>query len=222
MVIMNISSETKRRIFLPLLLIAISIAPAYFVHAQPCYKEGTGYLLKEVDPSAPFFFNRYKYGQIASYYSRYYIVGDEDLCRFFKNDSVNFNQTVFLCDPVFAMFTDSAITRDVKRFTRIKDILALNDSEIYEIGGNKYLIRKIRYAYYDNTQVKVYIKGYNYYAWDDITDEDTTILNSTFDVGLLFGRTYYQCYHHLIELLPTPEYFSRYLWRRLYQLGTEK
>lgn len=209
----------KERIQIVSLILAM--APVCIMHAQPYYKENSGYLLKEVDISAPCFFNRYKYGQILSFYSNYYIVSESTLQEFLNSDSVNYSQTIFLCDPVFAMFSDSTTSREIERFTRIKDILVLDDSEIYEIGKNKFFIRKIKYAYYDNTQVKVYVQGKNYYQWDDVSDEDTAILNTTYEVGQLYGREYYQCYHHLIEILPTPEYISKHLWRRLYQLGTE-
>ena len=209
----------RRKSFLILFVITMSFMNQ--VNAQLCYKQDTGYLLKEVDLSTPFFFNRYKYGQISSCYSKYFIVDDETLRVFLDSDYVDFDKAVLLCAPAIVMFADSAITRDVMRFTRIKDLLLLDDSEIYEIGGKKYFIRKIRYAYYDNSQVKVYIKGYNYFEWDDISDEDTAAFNATYEVGQLYQREYYRCYHHLIEILPTPEHVSKHIWRRLYQLGVD-
>ena len=85
-----------------------------------------------------------------------------------------------------------------------------------------YLIRKIRYAYYDNAQVNVYIRNSAAGMWDDIQDDDTVELNKIYEVGQLYERDYYQCFHHLIEILPTPPQISKHLWRRLYQLGEEK
>ena len=201
------------------ILIAMIIISGSLIYAQPCYKEGKGYLLREVDASAPYFFNRYKYGQMGSYYYKFYIVAEEALLKFFNNDSVEWSKAILLCDPAIVMFSDSTISRDVRRYTRIKDILALDDSEIYKIGSKKYFIRKIRYAYYDNSQVNVYIRGYNHYLWDDISEDEEDILNATYEVGQLYERDYYQCYHHLIELLPTPPQISKHIWKRLYQLG---
>ncbi|MBP5548536.1 MAG: hypothetical protein J6X58_06580 [Bacteroidales bacterium] len=203
---------------LAFLVIVTSLASC--VRAQSDYKETTGYLLKEIDPNVPYFYNRYRYGLIAQYYSEYYVVDEKTIEYFFNIDSVEYSRATMLCDPAIVMFADSATSRDVRRFTRIKDIISLDDSEIYAIGEKKYIIRKIRYAYYDNSQITVYIKGYNYYhAWDEISDEDTAMLNATYDVGELYGRNYYQCYHHLIEFLPTPSLISKHIWRRLYQLG---
>jgi len=204
------------------ILITMIIMPGSLIHAQPCYKEGEGYLLKEVDSSAPFFFNRYKYGQMGSYYYKFYIVAEEALLEFFNNDSVKWNKAILLCDPALVMFSDSTISRDIRRYTRIKDILALDDSEIYKIGSKKFFIRKIRYAYYDNSQVNVYIRGYNHFQWDDISEDEEDILNATYEVGQLYEINYYQCYHHLIELLPTPPQISGHIWKRLYQLGEEE
>ncbi len=203
--------------FFFLLLIVIPLASC--VHAQSGYKEITGYLLKEIDPHVPYFYNRYRNGLIAQYYSEYYVVDEKTIEYYFNIDSVEYGRATMLCDPAIVMFADSVTSRDVRRFTRIKDIISLDDSEIYAIGEKKYIIRKIRYAYYDNSQVTVYIKGYNYYAWDDISDEDTAMLNATYTVEKLYGRNYYQCYHHLMELLPTPPQISKHIWRRLYQLG---
>lgn len=202
-----------------LIFLALTMLPISFVHAQLSCKQNIGYLLKEVDTSTPYFFNRYKYGQIGTYYYEFYIVDSATLLDFFNNDSVNYRQAVLLCDPAIVMFADSAVSREVERFTRIKDILLLDDTEIYEIGKSKYFIRKIQYAYYDNTDVSVYIKGCNYYDWDDVTDENQIVLDATYEVGQMYGRDYYQCYHHLISILPTPPQISKHIWRRLYQLG---
>lgn len=123
-----------------------------------------------------------------------------------------------LCDPATSMFADSAITSEVKYSTRIMDVLLLDDSEIYIIGNEKYIIRKIRYAYYDNIQVKVYIKSYNAFMWDDIQEEDSAEFYSTYEIGQLYERDYYQCYHHLMEILPTPPQIQKYIWKRLYEV----
>jgi hypothetical protein len=218
----SIPRKKSKRLLIIFILFAIPMFSESLVYGQSCYKQNTGYLLKEVEPNAPHFFNRYKYGQIGSSYYNFNIVDEKSLLNFFLDDSVNFDQTILLCDPAVVMFADSATSRDVRRFTRIKDILLLDDSEIYGIGGRKYFIRKIRYAYYDNTQVKVYIKGYNYYDWDDITSEDEAVLSEIYEVGQLYKRDYYQCYHHLVEILPTPPQISKHAWRKLYQLGEDR
>ena len=205
--------------FAVLILLIIVIPIAGRLHAQNGYKEMTGYLLKEIDPYVPYFYNRYRYGLISQYYSEYYVLDEKTIEYFFNIDSVEYGRATMLCDPAIVMFADSATSRDARRYTRIKDIITLDDSEIYAIGEKKYIIRKIRYAYYDNSQVAVYIKGYNYYAWDDISDQDTAEYNATYEVGKLYKRDYYQCYHHLIEILPTPPQISKHIWRKLYQFG---
>lgn len=149
----------------------------------------------------------------------YYVVDEDVLCTFLDSDSVDYNRVTMLCDPACGMFADSITTKEVMHSTRIKDILLLDDSEIYVIGGDKYVIRKIRYSYYDNTQIKVYIKGSYHFMWDDMSENDTAEFYAIYEVGQLYKRDYYQCYHHLMELLPTSPQIAKHIWRRLYQLG---
>lgn len=199
-------------------IMTMILAPLNAVNAQS-YKENTGWLLQKVEPLTHYFFIPFKHGLVLPYFYGYYIVSDEVLWDFFERDSVNNQSVIMLCDPASIMFADSATSKEVKNSTRIKDILLLDDSEIYEIGGGKYIIRKIRYAYYDNSQVKVYIKSSAAYMWDDIQDEDTAEFNAIYEVGELYKRDYYQCYHHLLEIIPSPPQISKHIWRRLYQMG---
>ncbi len=204
-----------------ILLTVMNLTFTNGVQAQS-YKQNTGYLLQKVEPFTHVYYIPYKHGLTLPCFYGYYVADEETLQNYFKHDTVIIEQAIMLCDPLNVMFTDSAVTKEVKHFTRIKDILLLDDSEIYEIGHEKYIIRKIRYAYYDNTQVKVYImSGAADIAWDDIQDEDTAEYNKIYDVGQYYEREYYQCYHHLIEILPTPPQISKHIWRRLYQLGEE-
>lgn len=188
-------------------------------YAQNSLNQNTGYLFQKVGPMTSFLFVKFKHNYVLPCFFGYYVVNEETLQDYFDHDTVDYERAVMLCDPASVMFTDSAITKVVKRSTRIKDILLLDDSEIYEIGGCKYIIRKIRYAYLDNSQVKVYLRGYDYYLWDDISDDDTVYLEKSYEVGQLYERNYYQCYHHLLEILPTPTHISKHIWKRLYQLG---
>lgn len=208
-------------VFLRILFALMFLTSANIVQAQSC-KHNTGYLLQKVEPLTHYFYIPFKYGYILPYFYGYFVVDDETLQNFLNQDTVIIEQAIMLCDPTNEMFADSTIVKEVRRFTRIKDILLLDDSEIYRIGQEMYLIRKIRYAYYDNAQVNVYIRNSAAEMWDDIQDEDTVELNKIYEVGQLYERDYYQCFHHLIEILPTPPQISKHLWRRLYQLGEEK
>ena len=196
----------------------MAIIPWNTVHAQS-YRENTYFLLQKVEPLTHYYFIPLKNGLVLPYFHGYYVVTEKALQDFFENDYVNIESAIMLCDPATEMFADSATTKEVVQSTRIKDLLLLDDSEIYIIGGDKYIIRKIRYAYYDNSQIKVYIRSAAAFMWDDISDEDTAKYNAIFEVGELYKRHYYQCYHHLMEILPTPEYISQHLWKKMYQLG---
>ena len=66
-----------------LAFVVIVTSLASCVRAQSDYKETTGYLLKEIDPNVPYFYNRYRYGLIAQYYSEYYVV-DEKTIEYFS------------------------------------------------------------------------------------------------------------------------------------------
>ena len=220
-IVCNYQRKNKRDRGLSFVTFILSMMFLVFVNdgQAQSYKQNTGYLLQKVEPLTHYFFIPFKHGLVLPYFYGYYVVDDEMLLKFFKQDSVIFEQAIMLCDPTNEMFADSTIVKDVKRNTRIKDIFLLDDSEIYRIGGGMYIIRKIRYAYYDNKQIKVYIRNSAADMWDDISDEDTVEYNAVYEVGQLYKRDYYQCYHHLIEILPTPPQVSKHIWRRLYQLG---
>lgn len=200
----------------------ISIALNNISYAQDNYKEGMAYLIQKIESTPKYqFYILFKHHYYLPYFYGYYVVNENTLNEFFTNDTVDYERAIMLCDPVSTMFSDSIVMQKVISSTRIEDILKLDDSEIYEIGGGKYIIRKIQYAYMDNSQVKVYIKGYNYFMWDDLQTDDTATMNAfyaTYEVGKLYGRNYYQCYHHLIAILPTPLDIQQHIWRRLYQL----
>lgn len=209
----------RKRIFVSLVILVIMVMPVDFLRAQS-YNQSTGYLLQKVK-DRDFFCIPFKHKLALPFFYGYYIVDEDILCTFLDSDSVDYNRVTMLCDPApeCGMFADSITTKDVMQSTRIKDILLLDDSEIYVIGGDKYIIRKIRYSYYDNTQIKVYIKGPYHFMWDDMSENDTAEFYAIYEVGQLYERDYYQCYHHLIELLPTPPQISKHIWKRLYQLG---
>lgn len=202
------------------IFIIVMLCPTQLVQSQS-YHQNTGYLFQKIEPYAHDFYIPFKHRYVLPYCYGYYVVTDSVIQSFFDSDSVSYHDAILLCDPAYVMFSDSATTRHAKISTRIMDIMLLDDSEIYEIGGDKYLIRKIRYAYLNNDQSKVYIKGSNYFLWDDISYEDTTRYYATYEVGQLWDRDYYQCYIHLIEILPTPQYIQKYLWKRLYELANE-
>ncbi len=187
------------------------------VQAQS-YKQNTGFLLQKIEPAKIDFYIPFKHGYVLPFFSGYYIATQETIIDYITQDSVDYSRAIMLCDPATSMFADSAITSEVKYSTRIMDVLLLDDSEIYIIGNEKYIIRKIRYAYYDNIQVKVYIKSYNAFMWDDIQEEDSAEFYSTYEIGQLYERDYYQCYHHLMEILPTPPQIQKYIWKRLYEV----
>lgn len=190
-----------------------------FLHAQYDYKERTGYLIQKVEPITHYFFIPFKNSYVLPFFYGFYVLDEDALLNCFETDTVNYEHAIMLCDPAYFMFADSSITKEVKQHTRIKDILLLDDSEIYEIGNNKYVIRKIKYAYFDNSQVKVFIKGYDHYMWDDLTsDEFSNEFYTSYEVGQLYNREYYQCYHHLIEILPTSPLIKQRIWKKVFQL----
>ena len=210
----------SEKVFMSRVILSMVFLCVGVLNAQPAYKEGTAYLIKEADLSECLFFSRYKKGFIDSYYVNYYVVDEKTLLNFLQNDSIDRKRLVFLCDPAVSTVTDSAIIKRVKLSTRLRNILVLDDTEIYEIGGRKYFIRKMRYAYYDNTQIKMSVWGWRYYFFEgDITEEQEEIGDGIYEIGQLYGIDYYQCYHHLVELLPTPPFIQKHLWKRLYQLG---
>ena len=215
-------NKMKKKILSLILLLTMAATPLMSIYAQYDSKQNTGYLLQKIEPYIHTYNAPFKHSYTFPFPEAFHVVDEVTLLDFFEQDTVEYNRATMLCDPGgMSMFSDSVITRQSIRFSRIEDILFLDDSEIYIIGGEKYVIRKIKYAYFDNSQVKVYLKGGSYYMWDDITDEDEKILKATYDVSELYNIDYYQCYYHLMEILPTPPQIQKYLWKRLYQSAFE-
>ena len=218
----SFENKMKKKILSLILLLTMAITPLMSIYAQSDSKQSTRYLLQKIEPYIHTYNAPFKHSYTFPFPEAFHVVDEATLLDFFEKDTVDYNRATMLCDPGgMSMFSDSAITRQSIRFSRIEDILFLDDSEIYIIGGEKYVIRKIKYAYFDNSQVKVYLKGGSYYIWDDITDEDEKILKATYDVSELYNIDYYQCYYHLMEILPTPPQIQKYLWKRLYQVAFE-
>lgn len=214
--------ECDRKIIpIPLFMLALVLLyPAPMIQAQAC-NQNVGYLFQKIERYAHDFYIPFKHNYVLPHRYGFYIVADSAIQCFLDHDSVSYDDAILLCDPADIMYSDSPLTDQVTYSTRIKDILMMDDSEIYEIDGEKYIIRKIRYAFFDNTQVKVYIRGWNFYMWDDISNADTAEYNAAYEVGKLYNRDYYECYHHLIELLPTPKDIQKHIWRRLYECADE-
>lgn len=204
-----------------IIVLTLMICSINAIQAQSL-QQNSAFLIQKVEPFSHTFFIPLKYGLTLPYFYGFYVVDEETLKDFIEKDSVNYKQAIMLCDPANVMFVDSAMREEIKYFTRIMDILRLDDSEIYIIGNETYIIRRIEYAYYDNSQVKVYVRGYNHYMWDDLQEEDLEEYYKVYEVGKLYERNYYQCYHHLIKTLPTPEYLTHHIWKRLYQLGDKE
>lgn len=203
-----------------LMLALILMYPAPKIQAQT-YSQNVGYLFQKIERYAHDFYIPFKHNYVLPHGCGVYIVADSTIQGYFDHDSVSYDNAILLCDPADIMFSDSPLTNQVSYSTRIKDILMMDDSEIYEIGGEKYIIRRIRYAFFDNAQVKVFIRGQNYYWWDDISYADTAKYNAVYEVGKLYNKDYYECYHHLIELLPTPQNIQKHMWRILYECADE-
>ncbi len=213
--------KRKNKILSLFFLLTMSVISSTPIQAQFDNKENIGYLLQKIEPLKVTYYRPFKHGYTLPFPLGYYIVDEKTLLDFLEQDTVDYNRATMLCDPGEIMFSDSATTRKAIRFSRIEDILFLDDSEIYIIGEEKYVVRKIKYAYFDNSQVRVYIKGGDYFMWDDLDDEAYKKLIATYEVGELYKKDYYQCYYHLMEILPMPPQIQKYLWKRLYQVGLE-
>mgnify|MGYP003300939939 CR=1 FL=1 len=122
----------------------ISLALNNISYAQDNYKKETAYLIQKIESIPKYqFYILFKHHYYLPYFYGYYVVNENTLNEFIANDTVDYGRTIMLCDPARTMFSDSIVMQEVMSSTRIEDILKLDDSEIYEIGGGKYIIRKI-------------------------------------------------------------------------------
>ena len=215
------------------ILIKIFFGLLFFHHAFIFSQDKTAscYIIQQLVPNTnepgAYYNNRFKIRTIGEYY----VANKQDILHFIEKDSVDFCNLTMIIDirtnPSLDMFISAwdsiqggVLISDIH--TKIMEILTLQGSEIYAIGGKYYVLRKIKYAYLDT--LKVYGKwndlaSYIYGDYIPIPLAEMLEKNKTpLSVNEILHVDNYQVFYSLTKLLPTDKKILKHLWKRKYEL----
>ena len=211
-----------------------------FIFAQD--KTTSNYIIQQLYPSNYYPSYYFTDGFNIMSYGEYYIANKQDILNFIKKDTVDFSKLSMIIDirtsPPFNTFISSWDSIEggmsISNFhSRIREILNLQDSEIYKIGYGYYVLRKVKYAYIDTLKVYgTWLNVASYIYGDDIPLRDPvfhiyedevyrhnrSLSNIYISANDIMKVDHYQIFYYLIELLPTNKKIFKHLWKRKYEL----
>ncbi len=191
--------------------------------AQEKYHVKESYLIQEIVPLNELSYTyRYRCWYSLSVFPGYYVVDEKTLMTFFKNEEVEEEQMTILCDVHYgSMFVSDQYKLETRYYTSLREIIFLDNNELFKIGERLFIIRRIEYCYYDNSEKKVYVRGNKVWPKDDLQDEDKPTQNKYYEVGDVYNKDYYQCLHHITKILPNPSKIHKKKWKYAYQITEE-
>ncbi len=195
----------------------------------PEYKTATNYIIQEVT---------YGYGaDIYPPFARlyrlktdddvYYITSKQYLLDAIRKDSINLdsltilipqNRTWEIYDSISNTYRDA-----MHNYSQLLyDIMTMDNTEVYKIGGKYYAIKKIKYSYSD--EIEVFRSLYNilFYNVDDIqieNEEQERYYKETYkSIRECLPKKKYHYYLFLQEICQTDKVIQKHLWKRKYEL----
>ncbi len=195
----------------------------------PEYKTATNYIIQEVT---------YGYGaDIYPPFARlyrlktdddvYYITSKQYLLDAIRKDSINLdsltilipqNRTWEIYDSISNTYRDA-----IHNYSQLLyDIMTMDNTEVYKIGGKYYAIKKIKYSYSD--EIEVFRSLYNvlFYNVDDIqieNEEQERYYKETYkSIRECLPKKKYHYYLFLQEICETDKVIQKHLWKRKYEL----
>lgn len=195
----------------------------------PEYKTATNYIIQEVT---------YGYGaDIYPPFARlyrlktdddvYYITSKQYLLDAIRKVSINLdsltilipqNRTWEIYDSISNTYRDA-----IHNYSQLLyDIMTMDNTEVYKIGGKYYAIKKIKYSYLD--EIEVFRSLYNilFYNVDDIqieNEEQERYYKETYkSIRECLPKKKYHYYLFLQEICETDKVIQKHLWKRKYEL----
>ncbi len=195
----------------------------------PEYKTATNYIIQEVT---------YGYGaDIYPPFARlyrlktdddvYYITSKQYLLDAIRKDSINLdsltilipqNRTWEIYDSISNTYRDA-----IHNYSQLLyDIMTMDNTEVYKIGGKYYAIKKIKYSYSD--EIEVFRSLYNilFYNVDDIqieNEEQERYYKETYkSIRECLPKKKYHYYLFLQEICETDKEIQKHLWKKKYEL----
>ena len=192
------------------------------------YKIGTNYVVQEVT---------YGYGaQIYPPFARlyrlkndddvYYITSRKYLLDAIRKDSINLDSLTILIPQGRTWEIYDSISNTYRFSTNhsqdLYDVMTMDNTEVYKIGGKYYAIKKIKYGYSD--EIEVFRSLYNilFYHVDDIqveNEEKERYYKETYkSIRECLPQKKYHYYLFLQEICETDKVIKKHLWKKKYEL----
>ena len=191
-------------------------------------KIGTNYVVQEVT---------YGYGaQIYPPFARlyrlkndddvYYITSRKYLLDAIRKDSINLDSLTILIPQGRTWEIYDSISNTYRSSTNhsqdLYDVMTMDNTEVYKIGGKYYAIKKIKYGYSD--EIEVFRSLYNilFYHVDDIqveNEEKERYYKETYkSIRECLPQKKYHYYLFLQEICETDKVIKKHLWKKKYEL----
>ena len=195
----------------------------------PEYKTATNYIIQEVT---------YGYGaDIYPPFARlyrlktdgdvYYITSKQYLLDAIRKDSINLdsltilipqNRTWEIYDSISNTYRDAIYNYSQLLY----DVMTMDNTEVYKIGGKYYAIKKIKYCYSDEIEVFRSLYDIMFYNVDDIqieNEEQERYYKETYkSIRECLPKKKYHYYLFLQEICQTDKVIQKHLWKRKYEL----
>ena len=190
-------------------------------------KSGTNYIIQEVVYGYPEFYPPFACClRLKTDYDLYYIADEDYLLNAIAADFINLDSLTYLV-PHYSNWEifDSVQNKYVHRVCfsqHLDNLMTMDNTEVYKIGGKYYAIKKIRYAYLDN--IEVYRSLYNIVrdGTDDIQieKEEEEYYRTTYKtIEEYLPNRKYQYYLFLLDICETDNAIKEHLWKRKYELN---
>lgn len=192
------------------------------------YKTETNYIIQEVT---------YGYGaDIYPPFARlyrlkndddvYYITSRKYLLNAIRKNSINLDTLTILIPQgrTWEIYDSMSNTyRSAINYSMdLYDIMTMDNTEIYKIGGKYYAIKKIKYSYLDKIEVFRSLYNILYYNVDDIqieNEEKERYYKETYkSIRECLPSKNYQYYLFLQEICETDNVIKKYLWKKKFEL----
>ncbi len=195
----------------------------------PEYKTATNYIIQEVtygygaDIYPPFA----RLYRLKTDVDVYYITSKQYLLDAIRKDSINLdsltilipqNRTWEIYDSISNTYRDA-----IHNYSQLLyDIMTMDNTEVYKIGGKYYAIKKIKYSYSDEIEVFRSLYNISFYNVDDIqieNEEQERYYKETYkSIRECLPKKKYHYYLFLQEICETDKVIQKHLWKRKYEL----
>ena len=193
------------------------------------YKTETNYIVQEVT-----------YGYGADFYPPfarlyrlkndddvYYITSKKYLLDAIKKDSINLNSLTILIPQGRTWKIYDSISNTyriaINNYSQpLYDVMTMDNTEVYKIGGKYYAIKKIKYGYSDVIEVFRSLYDILFYNVDNIQieneDKERYYKETYKSIREYLPQKKYHYYLFLQEICETDKVIKKHLWKKKYEL----